>query len=118
MALNEWSRWGRGGSEGYNLDIGEGYARFHASVVKSAFDAEKGGHSWASRINGKDERTHATREAAMARIEFELAITGECFVRMYEGYKAHRTGNLYSQAVDATGGMERKSDASHGTAQV
>jgi hypothetical protein len=100
MALNEWSRWGRGAAEGYNLDIGDGYTRFHASVVRSVFDPENGGYSWASRINGKDERTHPTREAAMARIEFELSIAGECFVRMYEGFKINRGRNRYSRAVD------------------
>jgi hypothetical protein len=99
MALNEWSRWGRGASEGYNLDIGDGYARFHASVVKSAFNPETG-YLWSSRINGKDERIHATREAAMARVEFELRVAGESFLRMYEGFKAHRANNEYSRAVD------------------
>ena len=35
MAQNEWSRWGRGDSEGYSHDIGAAYARFNASVTRS-----------------------------------------------------------------------------------
>jgi hypothetical protein len=37
----------------------------------------------------------------MARIEFELRQTGEQFVTEYEGYKANRHRNKFSQAVDA-----------------
>src|SRR3978361_2307968 len=100
MARNEWSRWGRGDCVGYSLEIGETYARFHASVVRSVRNQE-GGYSWSSSINGKDNQQHESCEEAMGRVEFELSIEGEQFASSYAGYKAHRHNNKFSQAVDA-----------------
>jgi hypothetical protein len=100
MARNEWTKWGRGDCEGYSLEIGGSYARFEASVVRGPSPNDAGQHSWSSSINGKDHKQHSSREEAMAHIEFELANCGECFVSMYQGYKAHRHKNKFSQAVD------------------
>jgi hypothetical protein len=100
MARNQWSRWGRGDCEGYGLHIGSDPVRFDAGVVRGVHDAD-GKCSWTSNINGRCAQTHATMTEAMARIEFELHIAGEQFVTEYEGYKASRNRNKFSQAVDA-----------------
>jgi hypothetical protein len=100
MARNEWTRWGRGDCVGCSLSIGSGSVRFDAGVSRSVRGAD-GAHSWSSAINGKCSQTHATMEEAMTRLEFELRIAAEQFVREYEGYKAQRLRNRFSRAVDA-----------------
>jgi hypothetical protein len=100
MARNQWSRWGRGDCEGYGLNIGSGPVRFDAGVSRGVSDAD-GKCSWTSDINGKWSKTHAAMADGIARIEFELRQTGEQFVREYEGYKANRHKNKFSQTVDA-----------------
>lgn len=98
MSRNEWTRWGRGDCEGYGLSIGSGDVRFDAGVVRGVSDAD-GNYRWRSDINGRSSQTHATREAAMARIEWELRMTAEQFVTEYESYKANRHKNKFSQTV-------------------
>ena len=101
MARNQWSRYGRGACEGYSLSIfGGGCTRFEGSVSRSVPQHDGGVH-WLSSINGKCEQTHATREEAMARVEWELSIAGEAFVASFVEYKTHRPKNKFSQAVDA-----------------
>lgn len=101
MARNEWSRWGRGDCVGYSLSIGDGgFTRFEGSVTRGV-RGDSGGYSWSSAINGMCSQSHATIEEAMARVEFELSVTGEAFVASFAGYKAHRHENNFSQAVDA-----------------
>jgi hypothetical protein len=100
MARNEWSRWGRGDCEGYSLGARAGYVRFDARVSRGVRGVD-GNHPWFSDINGLCRQTHATREHAMARVEFELRIAGEQFLLEYEAYKALRQTNKFSNAVDA-----------------
>ena len=101
MARNEWSRWGRGDCIGYSLAIGDGgFTRFEGSVTRG-MRHDDGSYSWSSAINGMCGQAHASLEEAMARVEFELSITGEAFAVSFAGYKAHRHENKFSQAVDA-----------------
>ena len=81
---------GGGACEGYSLEVGDGYARFHASVVRSIFDFETRAYNWTSSINGRDERKHSTREEAMGRTEHELSVAGELFVAEYQAFRANR----------------------------
>lgn len=101
MARNEWTRWGRGECVGYNLEIGDSYSRFHASVVRNVFDHERGRYTWYAAINGRESKQYDTCEQAMAEIEFELKITGELFVETYKGYLEKREKNPFSKAADA-----------------
>lgn len=102
MEWNAWSRWGRGSCEGYSLRIGGGsFVRFEASVTRG-IRGDDGSHSWRSDINGACGKTHATMEEAMMRVEQELAIAGKAFLEGVEEFKANRSKNRYSQAVDAS----------------
>jgi hypothetical protein len=101
MARNEWTRWGRGECIGYNLEIGDSYSRFHASVVRNVFDHQLGRYTWYAAINGRESKQYDTCEQAMAEIEFDLKITGDLFVETYKGYLEKREKNLLSKAVDA-----------------
>jgi len=101
MARNEWTRWGRGECVSYNLEIGDSYARFHASVVRNVFDHQRGMYTWYASINGCESKQDDTCEQAMAEIEFELKITGDVFVETYKGYLEKRGSNAFSLAVDA-----------------
>jgi len=101
MARNEWTRWGRGECVGYSLEIGDSYARFHASVVRNVFDHQRGMYTWYASINGRENKQYDTCEQAMAEIEFELKITGDVFVETYKGYLEKHGKNEFSQAVDA-----------------
>lgn len=96
---NEWTRFGRGSCEGYGLEIGGSNVRFSASVSRGVVDSETGGCPWWSSINGICRQEHATREEAMARVEFELSIDGEQFVRDYAGYKARRAHPAWKPSI-------------------
>ena len=100
MARCEWTRWGRGSCEGYGLEIGTGPARFSASVVRNAYPADPA-HEWRAGINGGEDKQFATREEAMAYIEWELSRVGEEFARDYAEFKVGRERNRWSRAVDA-----------------
>jgi hypothetical protein len=74
--------------------------RFEGSIVRAAGRQEGEPSAWRSSINGTCSKDHAMRAEAMARVEFELACTGDAFVASYAGYKAHRHKNAFSKAVD------------------
>lgn len=102
MTRSQWSRWGRGSCEGFALRIGSaGPVRFDGSVTRSA-RRDDGGYTWRSDINGACEKTHSTMADAMTRIEQEPVIARNAFVEDFDGYKAERHKNKYSQAVDAS----------------
>lgn len=104
MAMNEWSRWGRGSCEGYSLQIGDGgFTRFEGQVLRNVAKQNGQPSAWSSSINGICAKEHATCAEAMRRVEFELSCTAEAFVSSYAGYKTHRHKNKFSQAVDALG---------------
>jgi len=58
MARNEWTRWGRGECIGYNLEIGDSYSRFHASVVRNVFDHQRSMYTWYAAINGCESKQY------------------------------------------------------------
>lgn len=99
MARNEWTRFGRGSCEGYGLEIGGSNVRFSASVSRGVVDSLTGRCPWWSSINGHDRKEHPTREEAMARVEKELAMDAERFLRDYAGYKMQRERNRFSVAA-------------------
>jgi hypothetical protein len=82
MAGGQWTRWGRGSSEGYNFSLGL-VRDLTANVVRTGPD------TWRVSL-GPFEKTYPDRDAAMAYVEFEIRQMMEQVIADWLRYCAER----------------------------
>jgi len=84
-----WSRWGRGGSEGYSLELGHGSCRLHALVIRNVFRPGEA-YTWRASVNQKELGDFPDRTGAQSAAEREVEIEAGQLVddwTVYRGLK-------------------------------